>query len=116
MKFTSHKDAYTDYHGTEIKEWNTEFDCPFTPGTYNGKKCICWAMYQGVFGEWKIRESYVVAIKFTNCWLICLDNGWEFFEDRIGTEIFEYDDLDKVIRICEEKNRMRRVKVKRLRG
>ena len=114
MIFTSHKEAATYYDGTPIKEWDTEFDCPFIPGTSYGRKCVCWAIHQGLFGTWKIRECYIMAVKFTNCWLLCMDNGWEFFSDRIGTEIFEYDDLDKAIRICEEKNRMRKVKVKRL--
>jgi len=44
-----------------------------------------------------------------------MDNGWEYFSDRIGIEVFEYDALDKAIRICEERNRMRKVKIKRLR-
>lgn len=114
MIFTSHKDATTDYDGTPIKEWNTEFDCPFVPGSYNGKSSVCWVIYKGLFGKLKIRQCYVMNVKFTNCWLLCMDNGWEYFSDRIGTEVFEYDDLDKAIHICEEKNRMRKVKIKRL--
>ncbi len=114
MIFTSHKDATTDYDGTPIKEWNTEFDCPFVPGSYNGTSSVCWAIYKGLFGKLKIRQCYVMSVKFTNCWLLCMDNGWEYFSDRIGTEVFEYNDLDKAIHICEEKNRMRKVKIKRL--
>ena len=105
MIFTSFKEASTDYDGTPIKEWRTEFNCPFVPGSHH-KRSVCWVMFQGLFGKWKIRQCIVVAVKFTNCWLICFDNGWEYFEDRIGKTIFEYDDLDKAIRICEEKNRM----------
>ncbi len=114
MIFTSHKDASVDYDGTPIKEWNTEVDCPFIPGTCGGRKSMCWVIYKGIFGSWKIRECYVMSVKFTNCWLLRMDNGWEYFSDRIGTEVFEHDDWEKAIRICEEKNRMRKVKVKRL--
>lgn len=114
MIFTSHRDAFIDYDGTEIKEWHTEFDCPFIPGSFNGKRSMCWVIYKGLFGSWEIRECYVKSVVFTNCWLLCMDNGWEYLFDRIGTYVFEYDDLEKAIHICDEKNRMRKVKVKRL--
>lgn len=112
MIFTSHIDVRVDYDGTEIKEWDTKFDCPFIPGTFHGKSCMCWVIYKGLFGRWKIRGCYIVAVKFTNCWLLCMDNGWELFDKRIGNEIFMYDELDKAIHICEEKNRMSKVKIK----
>lgn len=31
MLFTAHKDATIDYDGTEIKEFNKDFDSPFAP-------------------------------------------------------------------------------------
>ena len=48
---------------------------------------------------------------FTNCWFLVTDHTNIFLED-IGKKVFKYDELDKAIRICEEKNRLGKVKVK----
>lgn len=115
MIFSSRKDASVDYDGTPIEEWNTEFDCPFVPGGIsNGTSGLCWVIYKGLFGKYKIRECEVDAVIFTNCWLMKMGNGWYYFAEDIGKDVFTHDELDKAIRICEEKNRLGRVKVKRL--
>lgn len=41
-------------------------------------------------------------------------NGWIKYPDELNKTLFEYDKLDTAIRICEEKNRLGKVKVKRL--
>lgn len=56
----------------------------------------------------------MVAVVFTNCWLLKMDNGWHYFSDEIGKNVFVHDDLDKAIDVCMEKNARRKVKVKRL--
>lgn len=113
MIFTSHKEATTDYDGTPIEEWNTEFDCPFVPSS-TGLNRECWVIYKGFFGKWKIRECYVVAVVFTNCWLLKMDNGWHYFADEIGKNVFAHDDLNQAIDVCMEKNARRKVSVKRI--
>ena len=114
MIFTSHKEATTDYDGTPIEEWNTEFDCPFVPGCWNHSAGTCWVIYRGLFGKWKIRQCRVCEVVFTNCWSLKMDNGWYYLTDEIGKSIFTYDDLGKAIDACMEKNARRKVKVKRL--
>ena len=113
MKFTVHHDAYVDHKGYEYKEYNSEFESPFVP-SIDGLNRRCWVIYQGFFGKYKIRECIVTAIVYTNCWLWKMDNGWTYFADYLGKEVFLRDQLGKAIKICEERNRMRKVKVKRL--
>ena len=113
MKFTAHHDAYVDHNGYEYKEYNSEFESPFDP-SINGLNNHCWVIYQGLFGKYKIRECIVCAIVYTNCWLWKMDNDWTFFAEDFGKKVFLRNQLDIAIKICEEKNRMKKVKVKRL--
>lgn len=116
MLFTAHKDATVDYDGTEIKEFNKEFDSPFDPFPFGGLNRCCYVIYQGLFGKYKIRECEVVAIYFTNNWGWRMDNGWTFSGDELDKTVFRHDkeSLNKAIEICEKENRMRKVKVKYL--
>ena len=115
MKFLAHKDECVDYDGTVVKGYDKEFDCPFVPHTISdGLSSYCYVIYKGLFGKYKIRECIVYYVYFTNCWSIKMDNGWTFFCEEIGKKIFLHDELDKAIRICEEKNRLGKVKVKYL--
>lgn len=116
MLFTAHKDATIDYDGTEIKEFNKEFDSPFCPFPFGGLNRCCYVIYRGLFGKYKIRQCEVVAIYFTNNWGWRMDNGWTFSSDELYKTVFRYDEesLNKAIEICEKKNRMRKVKVKYL--
>lgn len=111
MKFSVHHDAYVDHTGYEYKEYNSEFESPFVP---DGLNRYCWVIYRGFFGSYKIRECIVTAIVYTNCWLWKMDNGWTFFSDKLGITVFEYNDLSRAIEICEKKNKLRKVRIKRL--
>lgn len=113
MLFTAHKDAAVDYDGTEIKEYNSNFESPFVPHI-SGTSSHCYVIYRGLFGTYKIRECIVFEIWYTNIWGWRMNNGWCFRSDELGKTIFEYDELQKAIEICEKKNRMRKVKVKYL--
>jgi len=115
MIFTAHKDATIDYDGTEIKEFNKELDSPFVPFPGGGLDRCCYVIYQGLFGKYKIRQCEVVEVWFTNIWGWRMDNGWTFISDELDKTVFRYDkeNLNKAIEICEKKNRMRKVKVKR---
>ena len=114
MKFTAHCDAYVDYDGYEYKEYNSEFESPFIT-SINGLHRYCWVIYRGLFGTYRIRECYVSEIVYTDCWLWRMDNGWTFFSGDLGKKVFLHDQLDIAIKICEEKNRMKKVKVKYIR-
>ena len=50
--------------------------------------------------------------EFESLWK--MDNGWTYFVDYLGKEVFLRNQLDTAIKICEERNRTRKVKVKRL--
>lgn len=114
MKFTVHHDAYVDHTGYEYKEYNSEFESPFDP-SIDGLNGRCWVIYQGFLGKYKIRECIVTAVVYTNCWLWKMDNDWTFFVEDLGKTVFLRNQLDIAIKICEEKNRMKKVKVKYLR-
>ena len=111
MIFTAHKDAAVDYDGTEIKEFDSEFDSPFVPFPAVGTLGDCYVIYRGLFGKYKIRECSVTEVWFTNIWGWRMDNGWVFSENELGKTVFKHDELDTAIEICEKKNRMRKVKV-----
>ena len=114
ISFTAHRDAVVDYDGIEIKEFNSTFDSPFIPWLYAGSPRYCWVIYRGLFGIYKIRECEVVSIWFTNIWGWKMHNGWTFSSDELGITVFEYDDLSRAIEICEKKNKLRKVRIKRL--
>lgn len=90
-----------------------EFISPFTHGGTEPSS-YCFVTYKGLFGKWKIRQSIVMAVKYTNCWLLCMDNGWEYFAEDIGKEVFEPDQLQEAIELCDKRNRLRKIKVKNL--
>lgn len=113
IKFTVHRDGYTTYDGIEVNEYNSDFESPFVPGL-GGLQERCYVIYKGLFGKYKIRECIVVAIEYTNCWLWKMDNGWTYFIEDLDKSVFRREDLDKAIKICEEKNRLGKVKVKYL--
>lgn len=113
ITFTSHKDAAIDYDGTEIKEYNSTFESPFVPGL-GGTDSHCFIIYRVLFGAYKIRECIVYSIWYTNMWGWQMNNGWCYSEKELGKTVFKHDELQKAIEICEEKNRMRKVKVKYL--
>ena len=114
MKFTAHKDECEDYDGTLIKGFEKDFECFFEPRTLcSGNKSRCFVIYKGFLGKWKIREEEIRAVMFTNCWFLATKYT-NIFLDDIGKTVFKYDELDKAIRICEEKNRLGKVKVKYL--
>ena len=110
MKFTAHRDSCVDYDGTEIPEYNSTFETPLWP-TF-GRNSYCFVVYKGLFGKYKIRECIVYGIWYTNIWGYKMDNGWCIIGDELGKTLFTKDELQKAIEICEEKNRMRKVKVK----
>lgn len=114
MNFTAHKDMAIDYDGTQIKAFDSVFDSPFVPWCSAGLSNYCYVIYRGILGKYKIRESIVHGIWFTNIWGWCLDNGWKYKQDDLGKTIFIHNDeeLKKAISICERENRMRKVKVK----
>lgn len=116
MLFTAHKDAAVDYDGTEIKEFNKDFDSPFATFPFGALNRYCYVIYRGLFGKYKIRQCEVVEVWFTNIWGWRMDNGWTFRGDELDKTVFRYDEenLNKAIEICEKKNRMRKVKVKYL--
>lgn len=55
-----------------------------------------------------------MSIWFTNIWGWKMHNGWTFSSDELGITVFEYDDLSRAIEICEKKNKLRKVRIKRL--
>ena len=114
MIFTVHKDSTIDFDGTEIKEFNSEFDSPFVPWESAGTSNECFVIYKGLFGSYKIRECRVTSIWFTNIWGWRMDNGWTYTADSLGKTVFKHEDLQKAIEICEANNRYRKVKVKYL--
>ena len=111
MIFTAHKDAAVDYDGTEIKEYNSTFESPFIP-SISGTDSHCFVIYRGLFGVYKIRECIVYSIWYTNMWGWKMNNGWHFTGEDLGKTVFKHGELQKAIMICEEKNRMRKVKIK----
>ena len=115
MIFTAHENADVDYDGTEIKEYNSKFDSPFIPGLCGEHlKSLCYVIYRGLFGKYKIKECYVSEIFFTNIWGWRMNNGWCFSASEFGKTVFRHDELQKAIEICEKKNRMSKVKIKYL--
>ena len=116
IRLTAHKDMITDSDGTTIGGYDKEFNCPFNVGYDSGLSNRCFVIYLGLFSrKYKIRECIVMSIKFNGCWLLRMDNGWEYFKEDIGKEVFPHEDLHKAIEICEEKNRLATVKIKYLR-
>lgn len=115
ITFTAHKDAAVDYDGTEIREYNSTFESPFVPSIFGaGTNGHCYVIYRGFFGTYKIKECIVYSICYTNMWGWRMNNDWCFTEKDLGKTVFKYDELKKAIEVCEEKNRMRKVKVKYL--
>ena len=115
ITLTAHKDAYVDFDGTEIKEFNSTFESPLHIGGLSpGLKSYCYLLYQNWFGRWQIMEQYVASIWFTNIWGYKFHNGWCYTADELGTEIFLHDELEKAKEECIKRNKMRKVKVKRL--
>lgn len=110
IKFTVHRDGYMTHDGIEFKEYSSEFESPFIP-SFDGLQRRCYVIYKGLFGKYKIRECIVDAIEYTNCWLWKMDNGWTYFAEDLDKTVFRREDLDKAIKICEEKNRLGKVKV-----
>ena len=114
MILTAHVDGYVDHDGIDVKEFNSKFDSPFTPWASSGLSRVCYVIYKGLFGKYKIRQCEVMSICFTNIWSWRMDNGWQIISDELGKTVFKYDELQKAIEICERKNRMRTVKIKYL--
>jgi len=112
MIFTAFKNSSVDYDGTELKEINNSFDSPFDPTPGGGFNRMCFVIYQGLFGTYKIRECYVTEVWYTNIWGWRMDNGWCYTHNELGKTVFRYNELQTAIEICEKKNRMHKVKVK----
>lgn len=93
-----------------------EFNSPFHPeaACCGGFNSTCWVLYQNWFGRWQIMERMVVSVWFSNIWGWRTDNNWTFTEKDLGEIIFTYDDKEKAIQSCIEKNKKRKVKIKYL--
>lgn len=117
LVLTAHRDATTDYDGTEIKAFDSTFESPLRPsGLAPTLDSYCYILYRNWFGRWQIMEQVVSEIWFTNMWGIRFHNGWTYYVDAIGTNIFLHDELDKAKEECLKRNKMRKVKVKYYNG
>ncbi len=115
IRFTVHQDGYTTFDGQEIKELNEEFESPLIPGKLcPGTNSYCYILYKNWFGKWQIKEEIVAAIYYTNTYSYKMSNGWCIAANELGKTLFLYEELDKAIDICIEKNRKRKVKIKYL--
>ena len=109
MKFIAIRESYCD-----VYEYKKELTTPFTTNSLGYLKSYCWVIYRGFFGKYKIRECTIESVIFTNIWQYRMNNGWIITNDELGKTLFRYDQLNEAIRICEEKNRLGKVKVKKL--
>ena len=108
MIFTAFRPSYVDEFG-EHEEHKNEWEPPI------GMHDYCYVIYKGLFGRYKIKESRVYSFWYTGIWGWKLSNGWYIESDRYEQTVFGSDDLQKAIEACEKKNRMRKVKVARMR-
>lgn len=111
MTLTAYYPAYTDIFGGEHPECKSEWQTELEPGF--GTNSECYVIAQNWFGRYYIQECSVESAWFTNIWGWKMTNGWCFTADAYGKKVFKHDELQKAIEICEKKNRMRKVKVKR---
>jgi len=111
MRLTAYHPSYEDEFG-EHKEWQSVWEPEIYTGF--GLHSHCYVISKNWRGKYYIQECIVSAIWFTNIWGWEMLNGWKLMADDYGKRVFCYDELQKAIDICEKKNRMRKVKVKRL--
>lgn len=117
LVLTVHRDATTDYDGTEIKEYNSTFESPLRPrGLSPSKDSYCWILYQNWFGRWQIKEQVLESINYTNMWCYKFANGWCLDVEELGKTIFLYNELSKAKDECLKRNKLRKVKVKEYHG
>lgn len=110
IKMTMYSSPWIDFDGTEHEERTVEWIPPMFP--CEGLLGRCYVIYKTIFGRYKIKEQKIISLEFTNIWCWKLCNGWCCTADDYGKLIFRYDQLRDAIKICDEKNRLRKVKVK----
>ncbi len=76
--------------------------CPYT------RDDNIYYCYKNIFGRWVLRKTFVRSIWYTNILGIELDNGWKIIEAEFK---YLFDDRQKAIEFCLEKNRQRQVKI-----
>ena len=115
MKFIAIREEYCDEFGNH-EECKKELVTSLVPSylTFDCRNSHCWVIHKGLFGKYKIRECIIRKVIFDDAWAYQMNNGWIKYPDELNKTLFEYDKLDAAIRICEEKNRLGKVKVKRL--
>ena len=115
LHFVVYKDASQTYDGLTIPASTEEFDSPFIPGG-RGFSGYCWVLTQGFFGKYILVQHKVRSIDYCGGWRINLDNSIWYDKSCIGRTIFEHTDLEKAIKVAEEKveekKRLKKVKVK----
>lgn len=103
VKMTACRSAYTDEFG-EHKEFQSEWEPQIHIHDY------CFAVIKRG-RRYVVREHRVYSFWFTNIWGWQMENGWCYAADDYGETLFRYEDKQKAIEVCEQKNRMRKVKV-----
>lgn len=111
MTLIAYRPAYVDAFGGDHNEYKSEWTPELEPGL--GTNSECYVIAQNWLGRYYIQECSVSSIWFTNIWGWKMENGWCFMGEDYGKKVFKHDELQKAIEICEKKNRMRKVKVKR---
>ena len=100
-------DDFGEVHQEQTVEWIPNLNTGF------GLSAHCYVIVENWRGRYYIKECVVESYWYTGIWGYKMTNGWCFEAADEGKRLFTRDELQTAIEICEKKNRMRKVRIKK---